>query len=192
MASLMLKDCIMADTPQIHLSLSTIWDYLCRYSTKIDFGPYPKKQVVIGGKVSPEPSGETVEVARLDAVAARAAWEAFMQGDRQALNDPRLARAIVSLGYLMGRRTDILLPQAIDFGCWLGYVITGWSVGEGPESMVNYLESVAAKSACVKPGAEHSAWASDTFWGRYYPAAVWGVVTSLGGKERTASPSWVG
>lgn len=181
----------MADTPQIHLSLSNIWDYLCRYSTKIDFGTYPKTQVVIGGNVSTEPTGESVEVTRLDALAARAAWEAFIQDDRQALNDPRLARAIASLGYLMGRQVGVLSTQSIQFGYWLAYAITGWSVGEGPESVVTYLESIAAKTTATKPGPEHSAWASDAFWTHYYPLAVCGVVTSLGGKERTGS-TWVG
>ena len=182
----------MANTPQIHLSLSTIWDYLCRYSTDIDFGPYPKKKIIIGGTVSSEPSGEAVEMTRLDALAARVAWEAFIQGDRESLNDPRLARAIASLGYLMGRRTGILMPQAIQFGHWLAYAITGWSVGEGPEGVVTYLESVAAQAASVTPGPQYSAWASKQFWSRYYPQAVHGVVTTLGGKERVATPRWVG
>lgn len=182
----------MADTPQIHLSLSTIWDYLCRYSTKIEFGPYPKNQVVIGGNASSDPSGETVEVNRLDALAARAAWDAFIQGDRQALNDPRLARAIASLGYLMGCQTGVMVPQAVQFGHWLAYAITGWSVGESPESVLTYLESVAAKSTSTAPGPQHSGLASDSFWMRYYPSAVRGVVSSLGGKERAETPSWVG
>ena len=182
----------MSNTPQIHLSLSSIWDFLCRYSTKIDFGPYPQTQVVIGSKVSTEPMGEMVEVTRLDALAARAAWEGFMQGDRQALNDPRLARAISNLGYLMGRQVGVLSPQAIQFGHWLAYAITGWSVGQSSESVVTYLESIAAKSTATKPGPEHSAWASDAFWMHFYPLAVSGVITSLGGKERTMSTSWVG
>ena len=182
----------MADTPQIHLSLSTIWDYLCRYSSKIDFGPYPKEQVVVGGKVSADPTGEMVEVNRIDALAARVAWDAFDQGDRQALNDPRLARAIASLGYIMGRQTGIMLPQAIQFGHWLAYAITGWSVGESPESVITYLESVAAKSASTRPGPEQLALTNDTFWMRYYPSAVHGVVTALGGQERVDSASWIG
>ncbi len=182
----------MADTAKLHLSLCSIWDYLCLSSTQIDFGPYPKTEVVIGGQVSPEPSGDTIGIARLDVLAACAAWALFSEGEQEALNDPRLGRVIGSLGYLIGRRVGVVDTHAIHFGYWLAYAITGWSVGSGPESVVTYLDSVAIRATTMPAGSVRCAWDYGQFWTRYYPAAVKGVLVAMGGKERNNAVAWIG
>ena len=182
----------MADTAKLHLSLSSIWHYLCFSSTEIDFGSYPQRGIVIGGHVSPEPSGDTIEIARLDALTACANWVLFEEGEQDALNNPRLARVIGSLGYLMGRQVGIVDVQANHFGHWLAYAITGWSVGSGPETMVTYLDSVAMQATFLPLGSARSAWDYDQFWSRYYPGAVKAVVMAMGGKTRSNEQAWVG
>jgi hypothetical protein len=192
MASLILKDCMMADTAKLHLSLCSIWEYLCLSSTEIDFGPYPQKGIVIGGHVSPEPSGDTIAIARLDALTACATWVLFEEGEQDALNNPRLARVLGSLGYLMGRQVGVVDAQANHFGHWLAYAITGWSVGSGPETMLTYLDSVAIQATSLPVGTTSCAWDYGQFWTRYYPSAVKGVVAALGGRTRSNEQAWVG
>ncbi|MCZ6874655.1 MAG: hypothetical protein O7G88_14185 [bacterium] len=183
---------MMADTATLHLSLCSIWDYLRLSSTQMDFGPYPQRKVVIGGQVSPEPSGDTIGIARLDALAACATWAWFGEGERGALNDPKLGRVVASLGYLIGRQVSVMDTQAIHFGYWLAYAITGWSVGSGPETMLTYLDSVAIQATSMPAGSVCCAWDYGQFWTRYYPAAVKGVLLAIGGEERNKALAWIG
>lgn len=182
----------MADTAKLHLSLCSIWDHLCSASTEVDFGLYPQKGIVIGGHVSPEPSGDTVAIARLDALTACAVWVQFEEGEQDALNNPRLAQVIGSLGYLMGRQAGIVDLQANHFAHWLAYAITGWSVGSGPETVLSYLDSIAIQATSLPVGTARCAWDYDRFWTRFYPSAVKGVVVAMGGRTRSPEQSWVG
>lgn len=137
----------MADTSEIQLSLAAIWHYLRTHVVDGDIGPYPQKQIVIGGGVGHRKPDAAVEIARQDALAACVAWKTFAKGDRKALTDPRLGHVMETLGYMSGLRSGLPFEQAVRFGEWLSNKITGWTDGEAAEADVRQLERVARQAA---------------------------------------------
>jgi hypothetical protein len=140
----------MADTSEIQLSLASMWQYLRTHVVDGDIGPYPQKQIIIGGGLSHRKPDTAVEIARQDAVGACDAWKRFAEGHRQALHDPRLGHVMETLGYMSGLRSGLPFTQAVQFGEWLSNKITGWTDGETAESDVRHLERVA-KRAVFRP-----------------------------------------
>ena len=92
----------------------------------------------------------------------------------------------------MGRRAEVLVPQAMDFGSWLAYAITGWSVEAGHEGVVTYLDAVASHAACATSTQTHPAWNDEAFWSQYYRPAVKGVLAALREKRGSSPHDWIG
>jgi hypothetical protein len=140
---------MMTDTFEVKLSLSSIWDFLRTQVIDRDVGPYPTEKIIIGTGISKRKPGNIVEISRLDALAACMAWQSFSKGDRRALQDPRLSHVIETLAYLMGLQAGLAFKEAIQFGAWLAYTITGWNDGQNDNSM-RRLEHIA-KQAAFRP-----------------------------------------
>lgn len=136
----------MGNTAEIQLSLATIWEYLRTRIVDNDIGPYPQENIIIGAGVSKRKPGAPLEISRQDAQAAGEVWNAFSQGNRSALNDPRFSRVLETLGYSIGLLSDLQIVQAALFGAWLAYRVTGWSEGDVTEEDLLHLDSIAGKA----------------------------------------------
>lgn len=136
----------MADTAEIQLSLSTIWEYLRSRIIYCDIGPYPQENIVIGNSASKRRPGIPLEIARLDAQVACDVWKAFSQGERNALKDPRFGRVLETFGYAIGLLSDLQVVQATQFGAWLAYRVTGWSEGDATEQDLLHLDRIAGQA----------------------------------------------
>lgn len=144
------KGMLMTDTLEVQLSLSTIWDFLRKRVLDKDIGLYPKEQIVIGAGVSKRKPGSVIEISRLDALAASMAWKACREGNRKALQDPRLAHVFETLAYVAGLRLGLEYADASRFGEWLAYTITGWNDGQDTTGSIQRLEQIA-KQAAFRP-----------------------------------------
>ena len=136
----------MGDTAEIHLTLTTIWEYLRPRIIDTDIGPYPHENIVIGAGVSKRKPGAPVDIARFDALVACEAWKAFTQGNRNALHNPRFGRVLETLGYAIGLRSGLPLVQATQFGAWLAHKVTGWSERDATAQDLLKLDRIAGQA----------------------------------------------
>lgn len=140
----------MNETMEVQLSIADIWEYLRTHALDPDVGPFPKEKIVIGAGISRRKPGNIVEISRFDALAASVAWKAFAEGDQRALQDPRLAHVVETLGYLMGLQSGLEFREATLFGAWLSFTITGWNGGQNTIDIMRQLEQIA-KQASFRP-----------------------------------------
>ncbi len=137
----------MTDTSEIQLSLAAIWEYLRTRVVDGNLGPYPQNQIIIGGGVLKLKPEAAVEISRQDALATCVAWQAFAQGHRNALNNPRLGRVMETLGYMTGLQSGLMFEQATLFGEWLSQTITGWTDGQATEKNLGHIDHIARQAA---------------------------------------------
>ena len=141
----------MTETLEVQLSLSSIWDFIRTQLLDKDVGPYPKEKIIIGTGIAKRKPGNIVEISRLDALAASMAWKTFSEsGERRALQDPRLGDVVETLAYLMGLQSGLAFNEAMEFGAWLAYTITGWNGGKNASKSMQRLEQIA-KQAAFRP-----------------------------------------
>jgi hypothetical protein len=140
----------MTETLEVRLALSSIWDFIRTQLLDQQVGPYPKEKIIIGTGIAKREPGSVVEISRLDALAASLAWKTFNEGERQALQDPRLGHVVEMLAYLMGLESGLAVNEASQFGAWLAYNITGWNGGKNANPYMQRLEQIA-KQAAFRP-----------------------------------------
>ena len=140
----------MTETLEVQLAISSIWDFIRTQLLDRDVGPYPKDKIIIGTGIAKRKPGNVVEISRLDALAASMAWKTFNEGDRRALQDPRLGHVVETLAYLMGLQSGLAFNEATAFGAWFAYTITGWNGGKNASANMQRLELIA-KQAAFRP-----------------------------------------
>lgn len=155
-----------------------IWNKLrafCQLAGEI--GEYPAHRVVVGHTQDTIPD-TAIRLSHVRVSEAAEAWARFEAGDHTALSSPGLGIVLFVLGFLVGQRLGLRLPQAFVFGDWVSALLTDRTVIHGNAREVLRLEEVASQVVYGSTQQVGRACVNPEVWERYGPGVA-AVVRAL-------------